>query len=89
MKPNKLIDTKLSTPLFNLPLSAIASGDQPTVLVQRTLLRHITWSLPSGQEIARKMGAVPLAAGDFPELAGYGLGLDASTPLFILRVEGG
>ena len=24
-KPNKLIDTKLSTPLFNLPLAAIAS----------------------------------------------------------------
>lgn len=82
VKANKLIDTRLSTPLFNLPLSAIATGDNPTVLAQRTLLRHVTWSMPSGQAIAREMGAAPLAAGDLPELAGYGLGLDASTPLW-------
>ncbi len=82
VKPNKLIDTKLSTPLFHLPLSAIASGDQPTVLAQRTLLRHVTWSMPSGQDIARTMGVAPLAAADFPELNGYGLGLESSTPLF-------
>ena len=29
VKPNKLIDTKISTPLFNLPLGAIASHDPP------------------------------------------------------------
>jgi hypothetical protein len=31
VKPNKLIDTKLSTPLFHLPLSTLASreGDLP------------------------------------------------------------
>lgn len=95
VKPNKLMDTKLSTPLFNLPLSAIATGDQPTVLPQRTLLRHVTWSLPSGQGIAGAMGVDQLAAADFPELAAYGLGLDASTPLwyYVLKeaelVEGG
>jgi hypothetical protein len=82
VKPNKLIDTKLSTPLFHLPLSAIASGNNPTVLPQRTLLRHVTWSLPSGQEIARAMGAPVLSSADFPELSGYGLGLEASTPLW-------
>jgi hypothetical protein len=82
VKPNKRIDTKLSTPLFNLPISAIASRDAPVVLPQRTLLRHVTWSLPSGQAIARAMGAAPLAAADLPELARYGLGLDTSTPLF-------
>ena len=82
VKPNKRIDTRLSTPLFNLPLSAIASGDAPTVLPQRTLLRHVTWSLPSGQAVARRMGAPEISAAEFPELSGYGLGLDASTPLF-------
>src|SRR5215216_7547549 len=42
VKPNKLIDTRLSTPLFNLPMSAIASHDLPTSLPQRTLLRALT-----------------------------------------------
>ena len=49
MRPNKRIDTKLSTPLFDLPLGAIASGQPPTSLAQRNLLRHLTWRLPSGQ----------------------------------------
>jgi hypothetical protein len=83
VRPNKLIDTKLSSPLFNLPLSSIASGDNPTVLAQRTLLRHVTWSMPSGQAIARVMGEEQPLVADFPELDVYrGLGLDASTPLF-------
>lgn len=82
VKPNKLIDTKLSTPLFHLPLSAIASGDAPTVLPQRTLLRHVTWSLPSGQEVARALGAPVLSAADLSELSAYGLGLETSTPLW-------
>jgi len=82
MKANKLIDTKLSTPLFNLPMSAIASRNLPVVLPQRTLLRHVTWSMPSGQAIARKMGVTPLAGADLRELRAYGLGLERSTPLF-------
>ncbi|HVM02832.1 MAG TPA: heme peroxidase family protein, partial [Acidimicrobiales bacterium] len=82
VRNNKLIDTKLSTPLFHLPLSAIATGDQPTVLPQRTLLRHVTWSMPSGQAVARAMGAPVLPAADLSELSGYGLGLEASTPLW-------
>ncbi|MDQ6727850.1 MAG: heme peroxidase family protein [Actinomycetota bacterium] len=87
VKPNKMIDTKLSTPLFNLPLSTIAARNLPTVLPQRNLLRHVTWSMPSGQAIARAMGMAPLTPGDLPELAGYGLGLDASSPLwfYVLR----
>ena len=32
VKPNKKIDTKISTPLFDLPLGAIASHDPPTAL---------------------------------------------------------
>ena len=82
IKPRKLIDTRLSTPLFRLPLSAIAAGSAPTSLPQRTLLRHLTWQLPSGQRIADAIGASALRAGDFSELAVYGVGLERSTPLF-------
>jgi len=82
VKPNKLIDTKLSTPLFNLPLATIASGEPPTSLATRNLLRHITWSQPSGQAIARAIGATPLGRGDLSELATYSLNLDTRTPLW-------
>jgi hypothetical protein len=82
VRPNKRIDATLSTPLFDLPLGAIASGDPPTSLASRNLLRHVTWSLPSGQAVARQMGAAPVPPSDMPELAGYGLGLQSSTPLW-------
>jgi len=82
VRNNKLIDTRLSSPLFNLPLSSIATGDQPTVLPQRTLLRHVTWSIPSGQAIAGAMGVPVVEAADLAELSSYGLGLEASTPLW-------
>jgi hypothetical protein len=87
VRPNKLIDTNISTPLFRLPLAAIPSHDGPTALPQRTLLRHLTWSLPSGQRIAAATGSPVLGSDHFPELRGYGLGLDASTPLwyYVLR----
>ena len=87
VRRNKRLDTTLSTPLFQLPLSAIASGDGPTSLAQRNLLRHITWSLPSGQSIASAMGAPILASGDLADLSGLGANLDRSTPLwfYILR----
>jgi hypothetical protein len=82
VKPNKRIDTKLSTPLFNLPLGAIASHDPPTALPQRTLLRHLTWKLPSGQQIAQAMGAPVLSTQDLSELKSFGVGFERSTPLF-------
>lgn len=82
VKPNKKIDTKLSSPLFNLPLGAIASHDGPTSLPVRTLLRGLTWSLPSGQAIARRIGAPVLGRSDFTELAHYNVGFDENTPLF-------
>jgi len=80
VKPNKKIDTKISTPLFNLPLGAIASHDTPQVLPQRNLLRHLTWSLPAGQAVAAAMGVTPLAAADLAELSSYSF--QASTPLW-------
>ena len=61
MRNNKRIDTTLSTPLFQLPRSAIAGEGGPISLPQRNLLRHITWSLPSGQAIARAMRAPVLS----------------------------
>jgi Animal haem peroxidase len=82
VKPNKKIDTKLSTPLFNLPLGAIASHDPPTSLAQRNLLRHLTWQLPSGQRVARAIGVPSLSSADLSELAPLGAGFERSTPLW-------
>jgi hypothetical protein len=80
VKPNKRIDTKISTPRFNLPLGAIASHDTHAALPQRNLLGQLTWSLPSGQSVAATIGAAPLAAADLAELEPYGF--QASTPLW-------
>lgn len=89
VRPNKRIDTLISSPLFNLPLGAIPSGDAPTSLPQRNLLRHVTWSLPSGQEIARFMGIPVLTAEIFPELRQFGVGFDANTPLWYYILKEG
>jgi hypothetical protein len=86
VKHNKQIDTRLSTPLFNLPLGAIASHDQPTVLPQRTLLRQLTWSMPSGQAVAEAMGAPVVHKQDLRELKPYGK-LDRSTPLWYYALK--
>lgn len=80
IKPNKQIDTHVSTPLFNLPPIAIPGG--VSVLVQRTLLRHLTWGIPSGQQIARAIGSPILSATDLQDLAQFDNSLLAATPLF-------
>ena len=87
LRRNKVIDTRISTPLFNLPLGTIASGDPPTSLPERNLLRHITWQIPSGQSIARELNVPALSKADLSNLRGFGLGLDESTPLwfYVLR----
>ena len=82
VKPNKRIDTHLSTPLFNLPLPAIPFPGGPTSLPQRNLLRHLTWQLPSGQSIAQHIGAPVLGKNDFKELKDLRVGFDQSTPLW-------
>jgi hypothetical protein len=81
VKPNKRIDMKLSTPLFALPPGTIAGTPNPNVLPQRTLLRHITWSLPSGQRVAQQMGIPALPPAALAELAP--LGMDQNTPLWV------
>ncbi len=86
VRPSKLINTTLSTPLFQLPNFTIPTvrGEDigPTSLASRNLLRHITWEIPSGQAIAREMGVTPLSAADLGDLSSLGANLDSSTPLF-------
>jgi hypothetical protein len=86
-RPNKRLDTTLSTPLFDLPLGAIASGTPPTSLAERNLLRHLTWRLPSGQSIAAAMGAPVLGESHFAELRSIYAPFGSSTPLwyYVLR----
>lgn len=87
VKPNKRIDTALSTPLFQLPTFTIPTsrGEDlgPTSLATRNLLRHITWEIPSGQAIAAEMGVAPLSPGDLSDIGGIDASLAASTPLFL------
>jgi hypothetical protein len=85
-RPNKRIDSTLSTALFTLPVQTIP-GDEvtPISLAQRNLLRHVTWSIPSGQAIAADIRARPLTRTDLDDL--QPLGLADSTPLwfYVLR----
>jgi hypothetical protein len=87
VRPNKRIDTKLSTPLFNLPATTIAGDPDPVSLAQRNLLRHLTWSLPSGQDIARAIGAPVLGASDLADVGAIRSSFATSTPLwfYVLR----
>jgi hypothetical protein len=70
-----------------LPLFTIASGDPPTSLAQRNLLRHLTWSIPSGQAIANAMGIRPVQRERLEDVGAIGRrfgvpNLDTSTPLW-------
>jgi hypothetical protein len=70
--------------LFTLPLPAIAPHTQtsPTALPQRNLLRQLTWGLPSGQAIARAMGAPVLSPADLSDIAGVYPRFATRTPLW-------
>ncbi len=88
VRPNKKIDTTLSTALFHLPGGVVANPDpaaNPSSLAQRNLLRHLTFALPSGQRVAKAMKLPILSAGDLNMLKP--LGMDDRTPLwfYILR----
>ncbi len=76
-KPNKRIDTKLSSPLFELPFGP---PNDPQTLAQRNLLRHLTFSLPSGQRVAKEMRIQPLSRQDLSDL--QPMGFDRETPLW-------
>ena len=82
VRPNKKIDTKLSSVLFTLLGQAPGS---PTSLATRNLLRNLTMGVPSGQRVARAMSLPELAPGDLADLAPFSL--DKRTPLwfYVLR----
>ncbi|MEX5721872.1 peroxidase family protein [Geodermatophilus maliterrae] len=81
-RPNKKIDTILSSPLFDL--IGIAAGDVQS-LAQRNLLRQLALALPSGQRVARAMEEDVLAANDLADLKPFHM--DTRTPLwfYVLR----
>ncbi len=88
-KRNKLIDTKISTPLMDLPFSRPGlpdPADPPPSLAQRNLLRGLVFGLPSGQNVAALMAPVveddPLTPAELSELQPLGLDLDRQTPLW-------
>jgi hypothetical protein len=90
VRPNKRIDTKLSSVLMTLPGAKAPSPGLPSDGLQslpaRTLTRHVNFGLPSGQAIARKMNLPVLTPTQLSELAPYAPDsrhtLDTSTPLF-------
>ena len=81
-RPNKKIDTVLSTPLFSLPGQPTGT---PTSLATRNLIRNLTMGVPSGQRVAAAMQLPPLAPADLADLSQYTL--DTRTPLwfYVLR----
>jgi hypothetical protein len=84
---SKRIDTTLSGPLFKLPFTGPNLPTNPSSLAQRNLLRHLTFSLPSGQTVARAMRLEPLTKDELADVAELGAGLERRTPLwfYILR----
>ena len=81
-RPNKTIDTKLSTPLFDL---LGQPPGQDTSLATRNLLRNLTMKVPSGQRVAKAMNEPVLPAADLADLEDFHL--EKRTPLwfYVLR----
>ncbi|MBX3329685.1 MAG: hypothetical protein KF722_04730 [Nitrospira sp.] len=83
-KPNKRIDSKLSSPLMLLPGSRGPAPGLPNDGVQslasRNLMRHVNFGIPSGQAIARVMGVQVLTPAQLAELTSFGM--EKNTPLW-------
>lgn len=83
-RPNKQIDSKLSTPLMLLPGSRGAAPGLPADGVQslasRNLMRHVNFGIPSGQAIARRMGLPVLTPAQLDALRPFDM--EKSTPLW-------
>jgi len=84
VRPNKKIDTKLSSMLMHLLGSRGPAPGMPSDGVQslasRNLMRHVNFGLPSGQAIARVMSVRALTPAQLTELQPYSM--DRSTPLW-------
>lgn len=72
-QPSRLIDSKLSPVVFDLPHLADAEGHRSLAL--RNLIRGQDMCLPSGQDVAKALGVTPLTGPDL------GVALDP-TPLW-------
>ena len=83
-RPNKLIDSKLSTVLMLLPGSRGPAPGLPADGVQslasRNLMRHVNFGIPSGQAIARRMGVPALSPAQLDMLKPFDM--EKSTPLW-------
>jgi hypothetical protein len=89
IRRNKKIDALISSPLFLLPIGTIAGAAPNEAIIslpQRNLLRHITWSMPSGQDIARFIRVPQLSPAE-TGLSPFGLGLDTDTPLWYYALK--
>jgi len=96
-RPNKKIDSKISSEMMFMPGSRAPSPGLPSDGVQslpsRNLMRHVNFGLPSGQAIAQRLGLPALSAAQLSDLRSYGM--DLSTPLwfYVLKeaevMEGG
>lgn len=82
VRQNKLIDTKLSTPLFDL-LGQPAG--EPVSLATRNLLRNLSMKVPSGQRVAKAMTLPPLAPADLDDLAPFHLRQRTPLWFYVLR----
>jgi len=81
VRSNKKIDTKLSTVLFDLP----GMRGEFQSLAQLNLLRGLTFSLPSGQSVAKAMNLPVLDATDLADLKDLKLHLRTPLWFYILR----
>ena len=84
VRNNKKIDAKLSSVLMHLLGSRGPAPGMPADGVQslasRNLMRHVNFGIPSGQSIARAIGATALTPAQLADLTPYGM--DQSTPLW-------
>jgi hypothetical protein len=74
------LDSDLSLPLFSLPASVVPPPDTHVSLAERNLLRGKRLGLPSGQQVARQMGEVPLSNRDLG--LGEAPGWEGQAPLW-------
>lgn len=85
VRNNKLIDSKISSILFDLPGSTVPAPGLPNdgvvSLASRNLIRHVNFGLPSGQSIAQTMGLPVLSESELNDLAPFGM--TQSTPLWL------
>jgi hypothetical protein len=59
-QPSRKIDSRLSLPLHALPGTIVRQPDPMVSLAERNLIRGKRLGLPSGQRVARAIGATPL-----------------------------